>query len=228
VVGARGAVLAADAVERGRPSTREVIGEFEQRAQAVIVASGGIGANHELVRRHWPSRLGPAPAHMLCGVPAHVDGRMLAISEAAGAQLINRDRMWHYVEGIENWNPIWPGHAIRILPGPSSLWFDATGRRLPGPLWPGYDTMGTLAWLRQTGYDYSWFVLDQQIIVEAPGIPAELSIWNGLFAGAIRNTVSVSRSLQLLEKVRAAGAAGSVAAGATPGAAGAVPSAVLR
>ena len=164
VVGARGAVLAADTIERGRPSTREVIGEFEQRAQAVIVASGGIGANHELVRRHWPSRLGPAPAHMLCGVPAHVDGRMLAISEAAGAQLINRDRMWHYVEGIENWNPIWPGHAIRILPGPSSLWFDATGRRLPGPLWPGYDTMGTLAWLRQTGYDYSWFVLDQQII----------------------------------------------------------------
>ena len=164
VVGARGAVLAADAIERGRPSTREVVGEFEKRAQAVIVASGGIGANHELVRKHWPSRLGPAPAHMLCGVPAHVDGRMLAISEAAGAQLINRDRMWHYVEGIENWNPIWPDHAIRILPGPSSLWFDATGRRLPGPLWPGYDTMGTLAWLRQTGYDYSWFVLDQQII----------------------------------------------------------------
>ncbi|KRE88256.1 LuxR family transcriptional regulator [Arthrobacter sp. Soil764] len=46
-------------------------------------------------------------------------------------------------------------------------------------------------------------LLDQQIIVEAPGIPAELSIWNGLFAGAIRNTVSVSRSLQLLEKVKA-------------------------
>jgi len=164
VVGARGAVLAPDTMERGRPSTREVAGSFERRAQAVIVASGGIGANHELVRRHWPSRLGPAPAHMLCGVPAHVDGRMLAISEAAGAQLINRDRMWHYVEGIENWNPIWPDHAIRILPGPSSLWFDATGRRLPGPLWPGYDTMGTLAYLRQTGYDYSWFVLDQQII----------------------------------------------------------------
>ena len=39
--------------------------------------------------------------------------------------------MWHYVEGIRNWNPIWPGHGIRILPGPSSLWLDATGRRLP-------------------------------------------------------------------------------------------------
>lgn len=164
VVGVHGARLADDGIERGKPSSREVIGDFEFRAQAVIVASGGIGGNHELVRKHWPERLGPPPQHMLCGVPAHVDGRMLDISEAAGARLINRDRMWHYVEGIENWNPIWPMHAIRILPGPSSLWFDARGNRLPGPLWPGFDTMGTLEHLRRTGFDYSWFILDQQII----------------------------------------------------------------
>jgi predicted oxidoreductase len=164
VVGARGAVLMADLAERGKPTSREAVGAFEQRAQAVIVCSGGIGGNHELVRRYWPSRMGEPPKHMLCGVPAHVDGRMLDIGAAAGGNLINRDRMWHYVEGIENWNPIWPRHAIRILPGPSSLWFDATGQRLPGPLWPGFDTLGTLEHLRRTGYDYSWFVLDQQII----------------------------------------------------------------
>lgn len=164
VVGVRGSVLAADGMERGKPSSRDVLHGFEQRAQAVIVASGGIGGNHALVRKNWPQRLGPAPTHMLCGVPAHVDGRMLGISENAGARLINRDRMWHYVEGIENWNPIWPKHAIRILPGPSSFWFDATGKRLPGPLWPGFDTLGTLEHLRGTGHDYSWFILDQQII----------------------------------------------------------------
>ena len=164
VSGVRGAVLANDAIERGRPSSREVTGEFEYRAQAVIVASGGIGGNHELVRRHWPARLGEPPRHMLSGVPAHVDGRMLGIAERAGACLINGDRMWHYVEGIENWNPIWPMHAIRILPGPSSLWFDACGKRLPGPLWPGFDTLGTLEYLRRSGHDYSWFILDQQII----------------------------------------------------------------
>ncbi|GAB2587913.1 FAD-binding dehydrogenase [Dyella jejuensis] len=164
VVGVHGARLAQDAVERGKPSSREVVGDFEFHAQAVIVASGGIGGNHELVRANWPKRLGPAPSHMLCGVPAHVDGRMLGISETAGARLINRDRMWHYVEGIENWDPIWPMHAIRILPGPSSLWFDARGQRLPGPLWPGFDTLGTLEYLRRTGFDYSWFVLDQSII----------------------------------------------------------------
>lgn len=164
VVGVHGVRLADDTVEHGKPSSRDIIGDFEWRAQAVIVASGGIGANHALVRKNWPERLGPPPSHMLCGVPAHVDGRMLGISEAAGARLINRDRMWHYVEGIENWNPIWPGHAIRILPGPSSLWLDARGQRLPGPLWPGFDTMGTLEYLRRTGFDYSWFVLDQKII----------------------------------------------------------------
>lgn len=164
VVGVRGARLVDDATTRGKPSSREVAGDFEQRAQAVVVASGGIGGNQELVRRNWPARLGTPPTRMLCGVPAHVDGRMLDISETAGARLINRDRMWHYVEGIENWDPIWPMHAIRILPGPSSLWFDATGKRLPGPLWPGFDTLGTLEYLRHTGYDYSWFVLDQSII----------------------------------------------------------------
>jgi predicted oxidoreductase len=164
VSGVRGAVLANDAIERGRPSSREVTGEFEYRAQAVIVASGGIGGNHELVRRNWPARLGDPPRHMLSGVPAHVDGRMLGVAERAGARLINGDRMWHYVEGIENWNPIWPMHAIRILPGPSSLWFDACGKRLPGPLWPGFDTLGTLEYLRRSGHDYSWFILDQQII----------------------------------------------------------------
>ena len=164
VCGVRGAVLAADSMARGKPSSREVTDDFELRAQAVIVASGGIGGNHELVRRNWPARLGEPPQHMLCGVPAHVDGRMLGITEQAGAQLINGDRMWHYVEGIENWNPIWPKHAIRILPGPSPLWFDAIGKRLPVPLWPGFDTLGTLDYLRRTGHDYSWFILDQEII----------------------------------------------------------------
>jgi uncharacterized protein len=162
--GVRGAILEPSAVNRGRPSSRVSVGEFELRAHTVIVTSGGLGGNHELVRKNWPARLGDLPRQMLCGVPAHVDGRMLAITEAAGGTVINRDRMWHYVEGIQNWNPIWPDHGIRILPGPSSMWFDATGNRLPAPLFPGFDTLGTLEHLRKTGFDYSWFVLTQGII----------------------------------------------------------------
>jgi predicted oxidoreductase len=89
---------------------------------------------------------------------------MLGISEAAGAHLINGDRMWHYTEGIANYAPVWDKHGIRILPGPSSMWFDATGRRLPTPLYPGFDTLGTLEHIVGTGHDYSWFVLTQKII----------------------------------------------------------------
>jgi predicted oxidoreductase len=162
--GVRGVVLAPSDVERGRASSRDVVGDFAFRAPAVIVASGGIGANHALVRQNWPRRLGQPPQRMLSGVPDHVDGRMLAISEAAGGTAINRDRMWHYVEGIKNWNPIWSGHGIRVLPGPSPLWLDARGNRLPVPLYPGFDTMATLKYIMETGYDYSWFVLTRKII----------------------------------------------------------------
>jgi len=164
VDGVRGTVLAPSDAARGESSSREVTGDFAFTAQAVIVTSGGIGGNHDLVRENWPSRLGTPPKRMLSGVPAHVDGRMLGIAETAGANLINRDRMWHYTEGITNWAPIWPQHGIRILPGPSSLWLDATGRRLPVPLFPGFDTLGTLEHIMRTGYEYTWFVLTQKII----------------------------------------------------------------
>lgn len=159
-----GEVLEPSDAERGTASARGTVGTFELRAQAVIVTSGGIGGNHDLVRAQWPERLGTPPGKMLSGVPAHVDGLMLGITERAGAHHINRDRMWHYTEGIENWNPIWAGHGIRILPGPSSLWLDARGRRLPVPLFPGFDTLGTLDHIMHTGHDYTWFVLNQRII----------------------------------------------------------------
>jgi len=164
VDGVRGEILAPSDAARGGPSGREVAGEFEIRARAVIVASGGIGGDHELVRANWPTRLGRPPARMLSGVPNHVDGRMLGVAERAGGRVINRDRMWHYTEGIENHSPVWSGHGIRILPGPSSLWLDAFGRRLPVPLFPGFDTLGTLAHLMTTGRDHSWFVLTRKIV----------------------------------------------------------------
>lgn len=165
VTGVRGSVLEPTELERGKASSRTVVGDFDFRAKAVVVTSGGIGHNHDLIRKNWPAdRLGPCPKTMISGVPAHVDGRMLGISEAAGGAIVNRDRMWHYTEGIINWDPIWPDHAIRIIPGPSSLWFDANGKRLPAPCFPGFDTNTTMKAILATGHDYSWFVLTQSII----------------------------------------------------------------
>jgi len=201
VTGVSGTRLAPAHEPRGAATNRDVVGDFAVRAQAVVVTSGGIGANHDLVRASWPARLGRPPRQMVTGVPAYVDGRMLGIAQDAGARLVNPDRMWHYVEGLRNWDPIWPGHGIRILPGPSSMWFDAVGRRLPAPLFPGFDTLGTLAHLRATGHDHSWFVLTRAIIEK------ELAL-----SGSEQNPDLTGRSIrQVMSRVRP-GAPGPVAA----------------
>ncbi len=195
VVGVRGTVLEPSETPRGVKSSRTAVGEFEHRAGAVVVTSGGIGHNHDLMRRNWPTeRLGPVPEHMITGVPAHVDGRMLAITEQAGGRIVNRDRMWAYVEGIHNWDPIWPDHAIRILPGPSSMWFDATGRRLTGMSGvPGADSLGAMRQILATGHDYSWFVLTQSIIEK------EFAL-----SGSEQNPDITERDLKVLLKTRLA------------------------
>ncbi|MCT4684688.1 MAG: FAD-binding dehydrogenase [Roseicyclus sp.] len=165
VTGVEGEILAPDNAPIGASTNRSVTGRFAARAEAVVIASGGIGGNHDLVRAAWPeARLGPAPARMVSGVPDYVDGAMLGNAEAAGAQLINRDRMWHYCEGLQNWGPIWPNHGIRILPGPSSLWLDARGDRMAAPCFPGFDTLGTLRRILSTGHAHSWFILTQSIV----------------------------------------------------------------
>ena len=171
VCGVRGDRLADDDGARGTSSSRTVTGAFEVRAQAVLIASGGIGADHDAVRAAWPDRLGTPPERMLSGVPAYVDGSGVAAARAVGAHMLHPDRMWHYTEGVANWDPVWPGHGIRILPGPSSLWLDAAGRRLPHPRWPGFDTLGALGEIRRPGgarraegADHTWFVLNERII----------------------------------------------------------------
>ena len=171
-VGVKGRVLEEDDAARGVKTSRTAAGKFEIRGAAVLVSSGGIGGNVEAVKSAWPvDRLGPkVPQNFVVGVPAHVDGRMMGIAENAGANIINRDRMWHYTEGLQNWNPIWPNHGIRILPAPSSLWLDATGKRLPPHLYPGTDTLATLKYICSTGYDYTWFVLNQTIIAREFGL----------------------------------------------------------
>ncbi|TDM02437.1 FAD-binding dehydrogenase [Macrococcus carouselicus] len=159
-----GNILEPSDVERGAPSSRTVIDTFNMDVETLIITTGGIGANHELIKQNWPGRLGKAPEHMIQGVPDSTDGRMLKVSEDAGVRLVNKDRMWHYTEGIRNHTPIWNNHGIRIIPGPSSLWFDAEGNRFTAPDYPGFDTLHTLESICKTGYDYSWFVLTEDIM----------------------------------------------------------------
>ncbi len=163
--GVAGSILADDPAVQGAATNRDVTGDFQYTASSVVVTSGGIGGNFDMIESVWPvDRLGPMPRRMLSGVPAHVDGRMIGIAQDAGGHLINKDRLWFYTEGVRNWDPIWPRHGIRILPGPSSMWFDATGKRFAPPALPGFDTNGTFKAILESGYDYSWFVLTQKVI----------------------------------------------------------------
>ena len=164
VTGIRGNTLESTTALRGESTSREVTGSFEYGAESIVLTTGGIGGNHDMVRRHWPEkRLGKAPDRMVAGVPDYVDGKMHGIAARAGAGLINEDRMWHYCEGVQNWNPIWPNHGIRILPGPSSMWFDARGDRMEPPNLPGFDTLTSLRRILSVG-QHSWFILTQKII----------------------------------------------------------------
>ncbi len=194
VTGVAGDMLEPTTASRGERSSRSVVGEFTLGCGAVIVTSGGIGANHDLVRRNWPGGDGRAPAHMLSGVPDSTDGLMLDVTERAGGRVINPDRMWHYPEGILNHSPVWSSHGIRILTGPSPLWLDAFGRRLPAPLFPGFDALGALRHITATGRSHSWFLLDQRTIGPEFGL-----------SGSEQNPDLTGRSVKLLLTTRAGG-----------------------
>ncbi|APT93490.1 FAD-binding dehydrogenase [Corynebacterium phocae] len=188
VVGVKGTKLADDPSARGVASNRDEIDTFEVRGQAVVIATGGIGGNLAKVRQMWPEETwGPCPEDMVVGVPAHVDGRGIDIANDAGARLVNTDRMWHYPEGMTNWDPIWPGHGIRIIPGPSSMWLDATGKRLPTNLFPGSDNLAALGHIGRTGHGYSWFVLNQTIADK-----------EFIFSGSEQNPDFTEKSFKLL------------------------------
>ncbi|KZB85983.1 FAD-binding dehydrogenase [Amycolatopsis regifaucium] len=164
-VGVRGALLAPSDAPRGAASTRQQIGTFDLRAQAVVVTSGGLGGNLDLVRANWPTdRFGTFPESMLVGVPAHVDGRMLEITARAGGSVVNLDRMWHYPEGLKHHSPTWSRHAVHFLAAPSALWLDPAGRRLPPPLFPGHTAGNTLRHLTMNGHSHSWLIMTQTMV----------------------------------------------------------------
>lgn len=186
-----GNILEDSDVERGTPSSRQVIDTFSYDVEHLVITSGGIGANIELIKKYWPKRLGQAPEHMIQGVPDSTDGRLIGISENAGVNIVNKDRMWHYTEGVKNHSPIWTQHGIRIIPGPSSMWFDAEGHRMSAPDYPGFDTLHTLETIMKTGYDYSWFILTEDIIKK-----------EFVLSGSEQNPDLTNKDIQLLIKER--------------------------
>lgn len=170
-VGVHGSVLEESEAERGGLSNRRVQRNFTLRCPNIVVAAGGMGGNVDMIRENWPTQtLGAVPELMLSGAPAHVDGRMLKISEQAGAHLVNHDRSWIYPEGLHNWDPVWPNHGVRLMAGLSSLWLDANGSRLPPMNLPGHSARGSLKAILSTGHDHSWLILTKTILDHEIGL----------------------------------------------------------
>ena len=164
IKGISGNILEPSDVNRGEPSSRKIIDTFTYDVDNLVISTGGIGANQDMIKKNWPKRLGTPPNYMIQGVPDSTDGKMIELSESLGVNIVNKDRMWHYTEGIHNHSSIWTKHGIRIIPGPSSIWLDAKGNRMSAPDFPGFDTLHSLETITKTGYDYSWFVLSEDMI----------------------------------------------------------------
>ncbi|MGW7976973.1 FAD-binding dehydrogenase [Staphylococcus xylosus] len=192
----KGNILEPSDVERGRPSSRNIMAHFSLDVDYLVITTGGIGANFDMIKKNWPKRLGAPPENMIQGVPDSTDGKAIEISENSGVNVVNKDRMWHYTEGIQNHSPIWNKHGIRITPGPSSLWFDARGNRLKSPDYPGFDTLHTLESIMSTGYDYSWFILTEDIIKK-----------EFILSGSEQNPDLTNKDIKLLIKERLLGRA---------------------
>ena len=143
VTGVRGRVLAPDDAPRGRATNRDEVGDFEISAQAVIVTSGGIGGDHDTVRRVWPERLGTPPARMVAGVPAR--RRPHAPDHPGGPDASSTRPHVALHRGPAQLGPDLESHTASVLPGPSSLWLDARGRRLARSVLPRLRHLGDAA-----------------------------------------------------------------------------------
>lgn len=154
---------------------------FEARADAVIVATGGINGDLERVRRHWHVDWGTPPALLLNGSHRHADGLLHDAVFAIGGRLTNLERMWNYAAGVHHWMPRKPLHGLSLVPPRSALWLNWRGERFEHPpLVTGFDTRDLVTRICHEERAYSWQVLNRRIALR------ELAISGAEFNPSIR------------------------------------------
>jgi predicted oxidoreductase len=115
---------------RAHAEAGSVVFKFRHCVDELVTTSGAVTGVRGRVLELTSSARGKASSRQAVGefeLSAHpmVVTSGVAISESVGARVINPDRMWHYVEGLRNWHPVWDNRGIRILSGPSPLCLDA-------------------------------------------------------------------------------------------------------
>jgi predicted oxidoreductase len=157
----------------GQPAGRETreteagaAAGYEVRAtKAVVIAAGGIGGNHELVRRVWPTdELGSPPTKMLMGSHPYADGALHEEVERVGGAVTHLERMWNYADAVRHPAPQRPDHGLKLIPPRSGLMLNPDGRRYgPVPVMPTYDAYAALERMCEDERKYSWLICNQRI-----------------------------------------------------------------
>jgi predicted oxidoreductase len=133
-------------------------------ARAVVVAAGGIGGNLDLVRKHWPSDLGPPPENILMGSHYYADGAMHEEVSRIGGNVTHLSRMWNYADAVRHPRPQRPLHGLKLIPPRSGLVLDPTGRRYgPDALIPTFDARYALERMCEDDRKYYWMICNWKI-----------------------------------------------------------------
>jgi predicted oxidoreductase len=140
--------------------------EYElHAAKAVVLASGGIGGNLEIVRREWPTdRLGPAPERLLMGSHYYADGAMHEEVRRLGGNVTHLSRMWNYADAVRHPKPQREHHGLKLIPPRSGLMLSPDGVRYgPVPVMPTFDAYAALERMCEDERKYSWLICNFKI-----------------------------------------------------------------
>jgi predicted oxidoreductase len=145
---------------------------FEARAQAVVIASGGIcGGDLSCVKTNWFQGWGMPPPTLLNGSHQYADGLLHQAAARTGARITYLDRQWHYAAGVRHPDARIPNEGLSLVPPRSALWLDARGRRFgPMPLVGYTDTRYIVSRICRTREQYSWLVLNWKIAIREQAV----------------------------------------------------------
>lgn len=137
---------------------------FEAIADAVVIATGGIGGNIEKIQSNWEPDWGKAPTDILNGAHRYGLGDLHDASEKINANVVNLEKQWNYAAGVRHPQARYENHGLSLVPSKSALWLNYRGERMgPVPLVTGYDTRYLVERICQEEKKYSWQVLNKTI-----------------------------------------------------------------
>src|SRR4051812_10116826 len=123
----------------GRVAGVRLEGGREVRADAVVVAAGGVGGNLDIVRREGPAELGSRPEHILMGCHSYAEGAMQDEVSRMGGNVTHLPRMWNAADAVRPRGPGRPLHGLKLIPPRSGLLVAPSGRRYHPPVMPTFD-----------------------------------------------------------------------------------------